>query len=110
MLCLDCELAENGVGCSGGGGGVCGRSPEVAAFQNLLLDFARKLARQRVERSSSSERLDRLIATALAATAAGTKFDEEELRRLCGEVASAAGTGGSSLGYCSTITSKSVVP
>ena len=55
MLCLDCELAENGVGCSGGGGGVCGRSPEVAAFQNLLLDFARKLARQMVERSSSSE-------------------------------------------------------
>lgn len=91
MLCLDCELAENGVGCSGGGSGVCGRSPEVAAFQNLLLDFARKLARQMVERSSSSERLDRLIVTALAATAAGTNFDEEELRRLCGEVATACG-------------------
>ena len=91
MLCLDCELAENGIGCSSGRAGVCGRSAEVAAFQNLLLDFTRKLARQMVERSCSSERLDRLIVKALTATAAGINFDEEELRRLCEEVASACG-------------------
>lgn len=91
MLCLDCELAGNGIGCSSGRAGVCGRSAEVAAFQNLLLDFTRKLARQMVERSCSSERLDRLIVKALTATAAGINFDEEELRRLCEEVASACG-------------------
>ena len=89
MLCLDCELAANGLGCSGPGPGVCGRSAEVASFQNLLLDFARKLALQMVERSCSSERFDRLIVTALTATAAGINFDEEELRRLCAETAAA---------------------
>lgn len=91
MLCLDCELAENGVGCTGGSAGVCGRSAAGAALQDLLLDLTQKLARQMVERSSSSDRLDRLIVTALNAAAAQVNFDEEELRRLCREVAAACG-------------------
>ena len=91
MLCLDCELAANGLGCSGPGAGICGRSAEVAAFQNLLLDFARKLALQMVERSCSSERFDRQIVAALTASAGGINFDGEELRRLCAETAASCG-------------------
>ena len=79
MFCFQCEQAAGGTGCSGSGHGTCGKSAEASRLQDLLLRLAERLARQMVDRSSSSESFDRMILNALLATMTNVDFDPDHL-------------------------------
>ena len=89
MFCFQCEQAAGGTGCSGSGHGTCGKSAEASRLQDLLLRLAERLARQMVDRSSSSESFDRMILNALLATMTNVDFDPDHLEALCRRMGSA---------------------
>lgn len=89
MFCFQCEQAAGGTGCSGSGHGTCGKSAEASRLQDLLLRLAERLARQMVDRSSSSESFDRMILNALLATMTNVDFDPDHLETLCRRMGSA---------------------
>ena len=89
MFCFQCEQAAGGTGCSGAARGGCGKSAEASRLQDLLLRLTERLARQMVDRSSSSESFDRMILNALLATMTNVDFDPDHLEALCRRMGSA---------------------
>ncbi|NNM66729.1 MAG: hydroxylamine reductase, partial [Spirochaetales bacterium] len=85
MFCFQCQEASKGVGCTIRG--VCGKTPETAQEQDLLiwslkaLSIAAQMAGQAQIQSCA-----RLIAQALFATITNANFDEERIRALTREV------------------------
>ncbi len=85
MFCYQCEQAANG-GCSVVG--VCGKQPDVAALQDLLIYSLKGIAfwanQARANGAKDSE-IDRFMIDALFATVTNVDFDADEIAKLLGE-------------------------
>ncbi len=86
MFCFQCQEAVNNVACTTRG--VCGKSPEVAAIQDLLVYllkglsvYGERLAAMGQESSDDGE----FIARALFATITNVSFDAEALKEIAEE-------------------------
>ena len=80
MFCYQCEQTAKGSGCTTKG--VCGKEPEVAALQDLLL-FATQGVAQYAHRAAGlgarDEALDRFVIEALFTTVTNVNFDVDGL-------------------------------
>jgi hydroxylamine reductase len=78
MMCYQCEQTAKGTGCTANG--VCGKSPEVAALQDLLVyavkDIARYAHRAR-QLGAVDEEIDVFTVKALFSTLTNVNFDPE---------------------------------
>ena len=78
MFCYQCEQTAKGHGCTSFG--VCGKSPDCAALQDLLFNQTRRIAWY-AHKLSPAERmaggLDRFVIDALFATVTNVNFDED---------------------------------
>lgn len=80
MFCNQCEQAAKGVGCNIQG--VCGKNPEVAALQDLLIYALQGIgtyghaARQK---GAKSEEIDQFVIEALFHTVTNVDFDPQKL-------------------------------
>ena len=78
MFCYQCEQTAKGEGCTVGG--VCGKSPDVAALQDLLVYALRGLALYAVEGIKKGVKIpgqDVFTAEALFATLTNVNFDQD---------------------------------
>ncbi len=86
MFCNQCEQAANGVGCNISG--VCGKKPDVAALQDLLLyglkGIALYAAKAR-ELGAKDDAIDRFVIEGLFTTVTNVDFDanriEQDIRK-----------------------------
>ncbi len=92
MFCQQCEQTARGTGCTVSG--VCGKKPEVAALQDLLIYGLRALshyARAGREAGLVDEAVNRFTAAALFTTLTNVNFDPgrfKELIHRCADLAS----------------------
>jgi len=80
MFCYQCEQTARGTGCTLGG--VCGKSPEVAALQDLLVHSIKGLSLVAVEarrHGLRDDEVDRFTFDALFSTLTNVNFDPERL-------------------------------
>ena len=86
MFCYQCEQAAGGTGCTRVG--VCGKDPQVAALQDLLIHALKGLAvygyRGR-QLGVKDEGVDRFVMEGLFSTVTNVDFDPERLRGLIQE-------------------------
>ncbi|SEM54457.1 hydroxylamine reductase [Syntrophus gentianae] len=78
MFCFQCEQTAGGTGCTKGG--VCGKTPEVAALQDLLLYALKGLALVALEAEKAGVRddeADRFTVEALFSTLTNVDFDPD---------------------------------
>jgi hydroxylamine reductase len=83
MFCNQCEQAANGVGCNISG--VCGKKPDVAALQDLLLYVSKGIAQYGTkarELGAKDASVDRFIIDALFTTVTNVDFDPEVIAKL----------------------------
>ncbi len=86
MFCYQCEQASKGTGCTAVG--VCGKQPEVAALQDLLIytlkgiAFWGNLARQK---NATDPEVDRFMIDGLFATVTNVDFDAKAISDLIAE-------------------------
>lgn len=89
MFCYQCEQTARGEGCSKVG--VCGKQPDVAALQDLLVYVTAELsyfAREALKQGLKTDRATNLLAAeALFHTLTNVDFDTERLRDMIGSVA-----------------------
>jgi hydroxylamine reductase len=81
MFCYQCEQTTNGRGCVEIG--VCGKSPETAALQDLLVHAAKGIsmfASRAAELGQRDPTVDRFVIQALFATVTNVDFDPERLK------------------------------
>ena len=80
MFCYQCEQTAKGTGCTSFG--VCGKDPETAILQDLLLYAAKGISmyahRARVNGVSDQE-IDRFVVEALFTTVTNVNFDSDNL-------------------------------
>ena len=82
MFCWQCEQTAQGTGCTAFG--VCGKSPEVAKLQDLLVYALRGLSQVTLEARKlgiKDEKTDLLIAEAAFVTLTNVNFDPESITR-----------------------------
>ncbi|MDD3269837.1 MAG: hydroxylamine reductase, partial [Syntrophomonadaceae bacterium] len=80
MYCNQCEQTSKGVACTVTG--VCGKKPEVAALQDILLHALKDLAVYATtarQQALADRDVDRFMAEALFATLTNVNFDPEAL-------------------------------
>lgn len=80
MFCEQCEQTASGQGCHQWG--ACGKSPEVNAIQDLLIDLVRGLAPialRAKELGISTQTADRFTCEAIFATMTNVNFDPQRL-------------------------------
>ena len=80
MFCYQCEQTARGEGCTVFG--VCGKSPEVSALQDLLVYKLRGLSRLMIEGRKTiihNESKDLFVCEALFATLTNVNFDPESI-------------------------------
>ncbi len=85
MFCYQCEQAANG-GCSVVG--VCGKQPDVAALQDLLVYSLKGIAfwaNQAREAGKKDQEIDRFMIDGLFATVTNVDFDANEISKLVTE-------------------------
>ncbi len=78
MFCYQCEQTAKGTGCTNGG--VCGKSTEVAALQDLLTYSLKGLSQVAVAaraKGVTDAQVDRFVAEALFSTLTNVDFDPE---------------------------------
>jgi len=83
MFCYQCEQTAKGTGCTAFG--VCGKDPETAALQNLLIYAAKEIAWYgwRARNLGKKDReTDRFLAEALFTTVTNVNFDPERVKQL----------------------------
>jgi hydroxylamine reductase len=84
MFCYQCEQTAQGSGCTAHG--VCGKDPETAALQDLLMeagkDISRHAHRARQEAGLKDPEIDRFICDLLFATITNVNFDPPSLQEL----------------------------
>jgi len=83
MFCQQCEQTANGKGCTTFG--VCGKNPEVAALQDLLIYVLRGLAQLAVEGQKvgvKDEQLNLFMCEAAFTTLTNVNFDPDSLIEL----------------------------
>lgn len=83
MFCFQCEQTAGGVGCKVGG--VCGKSPEVAAAQDITIAELIRLARA-VLRSGASKDSDKWLIDGLFLTITNVNFDLEAIEEVNKEI------------------------
>ena len=86
MFCYQCEQTANGKGCTQIG--VCGKSPEVAALQDLLIYSLKGLSQVALEarkREITDEKADIFTCKALFATLTNVNFDPDRVIELINE-------------------------
>lgn len=89
MFCYQCEQTAKGEGCTKVG--VCGKQPEVAALQDLLLYVTEELsyvAREARKKGLTRKEADILTVDALFHTLTNVDFDPERLRMMISSVCS----------------------
>ena len=81
MFCYQCQETAGCSGCTMSG--VCGKKPDVAAMQDLLVYVTKGLCavttQMRAEGAGVPERIDRLIAVDLFVTITNANFDKEAI-------------------------------
>ena len=80
MFCWQCEQTNKGTGCTTFG--VCGKSPEVATLQDLLIYTLRGLSQLALEARKAGikdEKTDLFIAEAMFATLTNVNFDPQSI-------------------------------
>ena len=80
MFCYQCEQAAKGKGCTSIG--VCGKTPEVATLQDLLIYLLRGVSQLSIEAKKIgfvNEKTDVFVCEALFATLTNTNFDPESI-------------------------------
>ena len=85
MFCYQCEQTAKGTGCTAGG--VCGKDPETAALQDLLLYAAKDIAwhAHRARGLGAKDReVDVFVVEALFTTVTNVNFDPARLQGLLG--------------------------
>jgi len=85
MFCYQCEQAANG-GCTKIG--VCGKQPDVAALQDLLVYSLKGIAfwaNKAREKGAKDQEIDRFMIDGLFATVTNVDFDAEEIAKLVAE-------------------------
>ena len=83
MLCYQCEQTARGTGCTERG--VCGKDPETAALQDLLVYASKGLsmyAHRARELGAEDHEIDLFTIKALFSTVTNVNFDPERLRGL----------------------------
>lgn len=88
MFCYQCEQTSHGTGCRSVG--VCGKTPEVAALQDLLLDATKGIAQyaHRAGRLGARDaRVDEFVLNALFTTVTNVNFDPERIEAMLNESA-----------------------
>lgn len=83
MFCYQCEQAAQGVGCTRYG--VCGKSPEASALQDLLLHACKGIAmyaHRARGMGAHDPAVDRFVIEALFSTVTNVDFDESRLEAL----------------------------
>lgn len=82
MMCYQCEQTAKGSGCTAFG--VCGKSPEVAALQDLLIyalkDISRYAHRARLL-SAADSKIDVFIVKSLFSTLTNVNFDQTRFQK-----------------------------
>ncbi len=89
MFCHQCEQVAKGTACTVGG--VCGKNPEVAALQDLLVHAAKglSLVAQEGRRVGVVDReIDRFTAEALFSTLTNVNFDPQRFVEFIGQTVS----------------------
>ncbi len=91
MYCYQCEQTTSGVGCTTSG--VCGKSPEVADLQDVLVYAAKRLASgvAALDPAARPAAVAPLLERALFVTVTNVNFDPQPLLNLTQEVVAAAG-------------------
>ena len=87
MFCYQCEQTAKGTGCDVSG--VCGKNPEVAALQDMLIHCTKMLGRFVTELRAmgvKDREADRFIVEALFATVTNVDFDPERLEKTLREL------------------------
>lgn len=82
MFCWQCEQTSKGTGCTTFG--VCGKSPEVANLQNLLIHVLKGMSQLALEARKvdvRDEPMDLFICEALFATLTNVNFDPDSIVR-----------------------------
>src|SRR4030042_487451 len=83
MFCFQCEQTAQGKGCTQMG--VCGKNPEVAAIQDLLIYALKGLSLVAVEgrkRGITDKQIDRFVCEAAFSTLTNVNFDLDRLAKL----------------------------
>ncbi len=82
MFCFQCEQAAKGTGCSAIG--VCGKTPDVAALQDLLIHAAKGIsmyAHRARSLGAGDRKIDRFVVEALFTTVTNVNFSRERLHQ-----------------------------
>ncbi|MDO9508923.1 MAG: hydroxylamine reductase [Thermovirgaceae bacterium] len=85
MFCYQCEQTAKGTGCTAAG--VCGKSPEVANLQDLLVYLSKGISMyaNRARKLGIKDRnVDLFVVDALFTTITNVNFDEERMESLIG--------------------------
>ena len=83
MFCYQCEQTAFGTGCTARG--VCGKTPDAASLQDLLIYVAKGIsmyARRARDLGEKDADIDRFIPEALFTTVTNVNFDPERLREI----------------------------
>ena len=83
MFCYQCEQTAKGTGCTSFG--VCGKDPETAALQDLLVYAAKAVsmfAHRAATLGARDPQVDRFVVEALFTTVTNVNFDPERLQRI----------------------------
>lgn len=87
MFCFQCQQTAGNKCCMNTG--ICGKTPETAELQDILISETIKLALAVQERSCRTNELDRLIADALFTTLTNVNFDNYAIKSLTERVMAA---------------------
>lgn len=91
MFCYQCQETAGGKGCTISG--VCGKKPEVAAMQDLLIYVTKGLSavatRLREDNKAVDKEINHLVTMNLFATITNANFDRDALRRMSEKTLSA---------------------
>ena len=83
MFCYQCEQTAQGSGCTNFG--VCGKSPEVADLQDLLIHVAKGIsmyAHRARALGASDEEIDSFVIESLFTTVTNVNFDEDRMEQM----------------------------
>ncbi len=88
MFCYQCEQAAKGTGCTQFG--TCGKDPDVAALQDLLVHATKGVAmyaHRAAQLGSRDEAVDRFVVEALFSTVTNVDFDPNRLETMLRDAA-----------------------
>jgi len=85
MFCYQCEQTAKGTGCEKIG--VCGKQPDVAALQDLLLAASKSISMYAHRANVRNEKVDRFVTEAFFTTITNVNFDPARLQKLIQQAA-----------------------